>query len=411
MKRFALLLILITVLAAMYIPLQNNAYADDLSFNLSSPSAIIIEHKTGEVLWAKNPDEKKAIASTTKIMTAILAIEREELDGTVTVGEAVLSAGRYGIKLSVGEQLSLEELLYALMLNSANDAAIAIADRIGGSVGEFTKLMNEKALRIGAENTNYTNPHGLADGSHYSTARDLALIARYAMRNKTFVKIVSTKERKLRRVDPKKPTIVVNRNKLLWDYLGVNGVKTGYTSEAGYCLVSSAKRENISLIAVILGSRSQSALFRESEALLNYGFSLYEKRKLISKGITYKTVKMRYGEKVNLVAAFDVETFVRSSIDIDMIIKSKPITKYPVKKGTVLGRVVVVQSGRTVATSDLVAEEDVKKPSLSQITRFYINQFLSNIFKARQTGSVSNHLWSDNHLLLHDMWQPIRTFP
>ncbi|HZD60767.1 MAG TPA: D-alanyl-D-alanine carboxypeptidase family protein [Anaerolineae bacterium] len=398
MKRLSLLLILIAVLITVYLPWQGIAYASDIQPDISAPSAIVIEEKTGDVLWEKNPDEKRGIASTTKIMTALLVIELEALDTTVTVGDDVLSAGRYGIKLSVGERMSINDLLYALMLNSANDAAVVVAGHVGGSVEKFLDVMNMKALEIGAENTNYANPHGLTDGSHYSTARDLALIARYAMQNKDFARVVATKEWKLTRADPKKPAVVENRNKLLWSYPGATGIKTGYTDSAGNCLVSSAKRGDISIITVILGVRSQEAVFRESKALLDYGFSLYSTKKLISEGTTYGKVKMKYGQTVHLVAASDVKAAVRDSVDTKVIVKRKSVVRYPVKKGMVLGRVAIVQSGRTVATSDLVAGEAVKKPAFSQIMRFYINQFLGSIFKIRQAGSASNHLWGENHL-------------
>jgi len=380
MKRLTLILVVIALIVAILIPSSGSAYASDLKFDISSPSAIIIDEKTGDTLWEKNADDKRAVASTTKMMTAILALEQEELVDTITVSENALTAGRYGIKLAAGEQLTVEDLLYALMLNSANDVAIAIAEHIGGSVEKFIALMNKKAVRIGAMNTNFANPHGLTDDAHYSTARDLAAIARHGMKDKSFATIVAGKERKLNRADPKKPSLVENRNRLLWSYPGATGVKTGYTLGAGYCLVSSAETETVSLIAVVLGSKSQNAVFRDSAALLDHGFSFYEKRKLISKGKTYKTVEMKYGEKLDLVAKSDVEAFVRKTAETKTAVTSKPNKDYPVKKGTVLGRVEVVQFGNTVGVADLVAADDIDKPSLTKIMGFHIKRFWRSIF-------------------------------
>ncbi|MCL6472173.1 MAG: D-alanyl-D-alanine carboxypeptidase [Firmicutes bacterium] len=388
MKRTLFLITLIFFIIAFtspaFIVTQRVANAT-VAPTINSPSAILIDEKTGDILWQKNADERRAIASTTKIMTAILAIEKKSLDETVTVGENVVLARENGMKLSPGEKIKLRDLLSALMLNSANDAAIAVAEYVGGSVEGFLGLMNQKALELGAKNSNFTSPNGLINNhelnstAHFSTARDLAIISRHAMKNKTFAAIVATKEDTLTR-DGSKPAVVINRNKLLWSYPGANGIKTGHTNEAGYCLVSSAAKEGVSLIAVVLGSKSQDAVFDESASLLNYGFAQFEQKKLVKKGAILKTIKLDYGQKLNLVAESDVTATVRRSFKTFAKTDIKKNIKAPVKKGAVLGNLTIYQSDYPVAHVRLVADRGVKKPTFIQVIRFYWHRFLKRIY-------------------------------
>ncbi|MDP2211119.1 MAG: D-alanyl-D-alanine carboxypeptidase family protein [Candidatus Aquicultor sp.] len=384
MNRRAVKTLILAIILVVAAPFQSGAFAatdpTTSALKIKAPAAILIDEKTGEVLWEKNADEKRAAASTTKIMTAILALEREEMDDTITVGEEVAAAGPYGIKLSVGEQLALQDLLYALMLSSANDSALVIADHIGGDVGKFIDLMNTKATRIGAFNTHYANPHGLSDKTQYTTARDLARIARYGLNNEDFKTIVSTTEWKLNRSDPKKLTVVENRNKLLGIYPLATGIKTGYISEAGYCLVSSAETDTVSVIAVVLGASSYKRLFNESQQVLDYGFSLYEKKKLITKGHKHRMVALKYGEELDLVAKDDVEANVRRILDTSTTISLESDIDYPINKGQVLGKIKVNQAGRKVASTDLVAERSIEKPGFGKIARFYLDRLWKSIF-------------------------------
>lgn len=347
---------------------------------IDAASAILIDATTGDVIWEKNPDERRPIASTTKIMTAILAIESDRLEDSVTVTSNVVAAGRWGIKLILNEQVKQQGLLYALMLNSANDSAVAIAEKIGGTLDNFISMMNLKAINLGATNTHYTNPHGLPDGNPYSTARDLAKITRYAIKNKTFVDLVSTKKTSVYRSGATKPTVVENRNKLLWTYKGAIGVKTGHTNSAGFCLVSAAKRDRVSLIAVVLGGKAPDTIFTNSAALLDYGFSLYEEKTVIEKGKPYKTLTTKYGEKVHLVPTADISTLVRRSDKINVKVTSKRLPDPPIKRGMQLGSVKILQSGRTIATAPLVAKENIKEPSPGQIMGYYWNNFWSAVF-------------------------------
>jgi D-alanyl-D-alanine carboxypeptidase len=240
---------------------------------VSASSMLIVDAKTGAIIWRKNANQPQHIASTTKIMTAIVALERCSLDETVTVRRDVIPAGKEGgIKLVPGEKMKLRDLMYALLLYSANDAAVAIADHVAGSETAFAGMMNRKAAQLRAARTHFVNPHGLDNRLHYSTVGDLAIFAGYAMKNPEFAKIVGTKYWALTRSNPKLPRKMENTNQLLSSYYGTFGVKTGYTRKAQNCLVSGAKRGSTSLICVVLGVKDRKNLFKESAALLDFGF-------------------------------------------------------------------------------------------------------------------------------------------
>lgn len=377
------MILVIAILATTYIPAPHAAYAQNLGPKIGAPAAIVIDARTGDVLWQKNPDKRRPIASTTKIMTAIIAIENKELSETVTASNDVLSTDGYGFEIPAGTKMSLEDYLYALLLYSANDAAVSIADYVAGSIDVFARMMNIEAKDIGAKNTKYINPHGLPVKGHtsnYSTARDLAMIARYAMKSDAFRRIVSTKRRQLHRLGGGRRTVVENRNRLLWTYPAANGVKTGYTKEAGYCLVSSAKRGDVEVIAVVLGAETSEAVFIESASLLEYGFGFFEKKRLISRNKVYKSVRVGYGENVDLVPASDIDGYIRRFHDVQIRATAKRDIKFPIKKGTNLGMVTVFQSGKPVATADLIAKQTLKKPAFFQVIGYYLKTAWNAVF-------------------------------
>jgi D-alanyl-D-alanine carboxypeptidase (penicillin-binding protein 5/6) len=244
----------------------------------TAASILLIDAKTGIRVWRKNANQQQHMASTTKIMTAIVALERNSLDETVTVNSDVLAAGKEGgIKLAVNEKIKLRDLMYALLLESANDAAVAIADHVAGSEAAFAVMMNRKASQLGAKRTHFVNPHGLDHRLHYSTVGDLALFASFAMKDKKFAEIVGTKTWKLTRSDPKLPSVVENTNTLLDTYPGTYGIKTGYTKKARNCLVAGSTKGDKSLICVVLGVKNRKNLFKETASLLDFGFSICKK--------------------------------------------------------------------------------------------------------------------------------------
>jgi D-alanyl-D-alanine carboxypeptidase (penicillin-binding protein 5/6) len=233
-------------------------------------AAILMDAKTGSILYAKNSDHIQAPASTTKIMTAILALENTSLDKIVEVCPAATAREGSSMYLTPKEHKTMRELLYGLLLVSGNDAATAVAVAVSGTETSFVQLMNRKAKLLGMHNTHFQNASGLPAYNHYSTAYDLAILTRYAMKNGNFAKIVSTKVKEVEGAKPGQIRTLINHNKLLWRYQYTTGVKTGYTINAGGCLVSTASQNGNSLISVVLKS---SYIYEDSQKLLNYGFN------------------------------------------------------------------------------------------------------------------------------------------
>ena len=269
------------ILAVAYLDLSiERASAFDPDERLTARAAILMDASTGRILYQKEADLRLPPASTTKVLTAILALESgRNLDQSLTVSKDATRMPASKLYLRPGQRMTIEELLYAIMLASANDASVVLAEGIGGSVERFTELMTQKAHEIGATNSNFTNPHGLTAPDHYSTARDLALIFRYAMRNELFRDIVHTKFSSVnstamvkRRVVPRRIS-VRNHNRLLWDFDGALGGKTGYTLAARKCFVGAARRNGVTLIVAILGARDQ---WGDTKRLLEYGFNNYD---------------------------------------------------------------------------------------------------------------------------------------
>lgn len=371
MKRLVVLLVLAILLCT-----YSTSYADEL--DLSGEAAILIDVDTLEILYSKNPHQKLYPASTTKIMTGILAIELGNLSDIVTVDQEVvnLTDGSH-IALEPGEQLSLEHLLNALLIESANDAALAIAKHIAGSVEEFAKLMNEKAKAIGALNTNFVNPNGLPHEAHVTTAYDLALMAKYAMENETFRSIVKNYTYTIPVTNKKSQERVLwSSNRLLYStekinvdgvqksikYEGVNGVKSGYTVAAGQCLVTSYEKDGHKLIAVVLKSSGKN-IYSDTHKLLNYGINNFEK------------VKVGYANK--FVDNFQVDNGVipyvagiTKSDSFYIVQKGKAnsieerITKNdleaPISKDEVIGKVEYYLDGKKISETDIIATMDVE---------------------------------------------------
>lgn len=256
---------------------QDNPNGDDYSIvpdgdvlpEVTARSAIVMEADTGKIIYQRNAHELRYPASTTKMMTLIVALENADLDEVVTTSENAYGAEGSTMWLEVGERLTMEQMLYGIMLVSGNDATIAVAEHIAGSVPRFANMMTNKAHDIGATDTYFKNPNGLPDPEHYSTAYDLALIAAYGYKNPMFVKIVSTKEKFVPWSINDYDRTLTNENQMLWLYDGANGVKTGYTDAAGRCLVSAAKRDGVQLIVVVLDALY---MWNDSIALLDYGF-------------------------------------------------------------------------------------------------------------------------------------------
>jgi len=315
---------------------------------IGAGSAIVMDMKSGRVLYEKNAYSRRAIASTTKIMTAIVAIEKGNLDDKVEISKRAASIRGSTINLRAGDSYTLKELLYGLMLRSGNDAAIAIAEHIGGSVEGFSVLMNEKVERLGLKNTQFKTPHGLDTQGHYSTAYELAQIARYALNNPTFSKIVGTQNIYMAGRN------LYTTNEMLGTYSGADGVKTGYTGQAGRCLVTSATRNKMRFISVVLNCSSKSVRTKSSRLILDYAFEKYSLCNLLdaSENIGKLIVLKGKAETVPVIAEKGLEMPLceeeKNNIKMDICLYDKKLTA-PVQAGFEVGYVKFTVYDKTIA--------------------------------------------------------------
>lgn len=287
--KFTLLILMISVLSfSIFIPTKNLAVRA-LNLSSSGKAMCVIEKDSKRIIYSKNLDTKLPMASTTKVVTAITVLEHcKDLNEYIQVDDCAIGVEGTSIYLRKGETIKVKDLLYGLMLRSGNDAATALACHVGGSVEGFANLMNELAIKVGAKNSNFVNPHGLHHDNHYTTAYDLALISAYALNNPIFKEIVSTRNHVIEATNKSDKRYLTNKNKLLLNLEGCCGVKTGFTKKAGRCLVSACERDNATYVCVVLNC---GPMFEESSALLNSCFNEYENVKIIDK---YKEIYNEY---------------------------------------------------------------------------------------------------------------------
>lgn len=327
--------------------------------DIDAKAAIVMDTVTGRVLYEKNAYSKVPIASTTKIMTAIVALENGDLNDMVTVSERAASIWGSRVNLKIGEQISLHDLMYGMMIKSGNDAAIAIAEHIGGTVENFLDMMNKKARELGAYDTQFKSPHGLDMEGHYSTAYDLALITRYALENPVFSKIVSTVSINI------KDRNLYNTNEMLTVYQGADGVKTGYTGKAGRCLVTSATRENWRIISVVLNCSSRTQRARSSKAILDYAFNNYKFYTLLSPDEVLCKLPVENGLKTRTTIV-PVEGVILPLREDEAALIQKKVQlpgkiKAPVYSNIEVGSVSFYLSGEVLATTKLKTADNVGK--------------------------------------------------
>ena len=344
-KRTAAVLTVVFILCSIF-PCQAKAVST------SAAAAILVDADSGRVLYEQNADAKMLIASTTKIMTALVAIRKGNLSDAVTVKrEATLTEGS-SMYLKEGEQLTLEALLYGLMLCSGNDAAVAIAEHVGGSQAGFVKMMNETAKELGMEHTSFANPNGLDAETHYSTARDMAVLACAAMENETFARIVSTRTVTIG------GRTMTNHNKLLAWSEGCIGLKTGYTKAAGRTLVSCMEKNGQRLVAVTLQDGNDWA---DHQALYEYGFAAYPAKRLAVLGQPLRRVPVKGGvqKTVALVAAESFSWPVAEGERTETRLELSDSLTAPLTAGTKVGQVVFTLDGEEIGRVDLLCGESV----------------------------------------------------
>lgn len=337
-----------------------------LTPELSAASAILVDQDTGQVLLVEDPDAERAIASLTKIMTGLLVLERTDLNevATVTADAVIEESDRPGISalgLREGEQISVRDLLYALLLQSANDAAVALADHVDGSVGRFVKRMNARAVRLGMHHTRFYSPNGLDDRG-YSTARDLAVLTRAAMATAGFSPVAGTRFHTIPGPDGTDREIQ-NRDALLWLYQGATGVKTGFTSRAGYCVVATAERDGRRLVAVVLGAPNDA--FSDAAALLDHGFSAFTRHTFVRAGDPAGVVTLA-GGSVAVEAGGDLEALVpTAAVDaarLQIIVRAG--AAYPPAPGERVAALKVTIPGLTVGRVPLVVSSVPPPPPI-----------------------------------------------
>ncbi|WP_243643743.1 D-alanyl-D-alanine carboxypeptidase family protein [Tepidibacillus fermentans] len=334
------------------------------AMNLVGESAILVDVTTGEILFEKNMDKPMYPASVTKIMTVILALEKGNLDDIVTVSKNAATQDGTRIYLVEGEKVRLKDLVYGALLNSGNDAAVAIAEHFGGSVESFVEMMNEKAKVLGMKNTHFANPSGLPNPNHVTSAYDMSLLAMYALKNPVFREIASSKTYDAKWIGNNVHAFIQNHNRLLWDYPFATGMKTGYTVAARSTIVASANKDGRELIAVVLKSDPR-AFYKDAEQLLDYG---YQKTRLVP--------ILKMNERFTTLNGYEISYIPKENPYIVVVDGKLPELKMKehfktkkkigffdqtiVKKGEVIGQLAIYNGEKLIRTVDLVATKDIK---------------------------------------------------
>jgi serine-type D-Ala-D-Ala carboxypeptidase (penicillin-binding protein 5/6) len=340
---------------------------------ITTPSAIVETMDTGKVLYERKAHTRRPMASTTKIMTAILVLESGvDLDSTVKVSAKAANTWEPSVWVRTGDVLTVKQLLYALLLRSANGAAVALAENNAGSVNAFIEKMNAKAQELGLKDTHFVTPNGLDAEEHYSTAADMAQLGRYAMKNDQFRKFVDTKQYTLQ-IDGRSPLVINNTNKLLAQYSWVFGVKTGSTPNADHCLVSAGTKNGREVIAVVLGSADSATSFSESASLLQYGLDQFRPVNLIDKGVTVAeaTVPYQSDGKLELVTDGALATEMSADEVVTTQVSIDKQLKLPIKAGETYGHVVVKAGDQELGRVNLVATKSFKALTLGSKLAYY----------------------------------------
>ena len=343
--------------------------AEDLTPN--AESGILIEYSTGKILYSKKIDEKLAPASMTKIMTLLLIMEAVEegkinLDDNISISTNASSMGGSQVFLDPNTEMKAEELIKSIAIASANDSAVAMAEAISGTTANFVSRMNSRAKELGCKNTNFKNVHGLDEEGHYSTTYDMSLIARELLKHEQILKYTSTYEAYLNKPNGTS-TWMVNTNKLIKYYTGLDGLKTGFTKTAGYCLTSTAKRNDMRLISVVMKEPSSQVRNSETISLLNYGFSNYKIKTILKKDQKLGTIEVQNGKK----ELADI-TILEDATNLESINDNKEYSfnivtdkvKAPLKKGDKVGTLELTEQGTVIKRLNITVKENIPKANI-----------------------------------------------
>lgn len=358
---------------------------------LNAKSAVLMEEATGNILYESNPDERLPIASVTKVMTMLLIMEAVDsgkisLDDMVTVSENAMSYGGSTMFLETGEQLTVNDMLKGIAVASANDGCVAMAEHLAGSESAFVDMMNEKAKELGMENTHFMNTNGLDEDDHYSSARDVAIMSRELMKHETIFNYTSIWMDTLRGGKFQ----LANTNKLIRFYDGANGLKTGSTSKALCCLSAAAKRNDMQLIAVVLGAPTSAERFASAKSLLDYGFANYAVNTQITAGDEVQKIAVEKGvdKEVDVVAGDSCSTLVKKGQEdnITKEIKIDETITAPIEAGQKIGTMTISRDGEVIADIDLNASSAVEKKGIGLI----IKDFFATIFFGSNNDTEEN---------------------
>lgn len=379
--------ILILLLLLISIPLVKAEETEDLAPN--AKSAIMIEASTGEILFQKNKDEKLAPASMTKMMSMLLIMEEIEngnlkWNEMITTSEKASSMGGSQIFLKVGEKMTVEDLLKGVAIASGNDAVVALAERVSGSEEQFIKRMNIRAKDLGLKNTNFINATGLTADNHYSSAYDMSLIAKELVKHEKILEFTSTYEDYLRK-DTKSPFWLVNTNRLVRFKEGVDGLKTGFTDEAGYCLTATMKKDNMRLITVVMKEENTSKRSADTTKMLDYGFNIYMVQTILDEKTTIEKKKVELGKTLTteIVPKENITILNKKSDDQKNITYKTNINKIiaPVKKGDKVGTIDIIEDNNIISTIDATVKEDISKANILTIYLRNIKEIISGNLK------------------------------
>lgn len=335
--------------------------------DLIAESAMLMDFTTGKILYEKNPDLRRAPASTTKILTAIVALEHGDLRQIIAATPSACKIGGSSIWLSQGETHSLEDMLYGILLSSGNDASASVAENLAGSEKKFAEWMTEKAHAIGATSSSFKNSSGMPETGHYTTAHDLAVITRYALNNPTFSTMVKTKKKVITWPGKEYDRAMVNHNKLLWRYQYADGVKTGYTREAGKCLVASATRNGHRMIAVVLNSKQ---MYEDTEKMFDYGFENYQLLNIVSTQEKVGEVSVALGVKEevpvlpNRTLTLLLPKGAEDNLKVNLELQKK--LEAPVERLQQVGELTVQLGEKLIDTVPVVTAVEVPKKGLFQ---------------------------------------------
>jgi len=370
MKKQLFAISIITILFSLFI------LTPAAAFDVKTDSAILLEEETGQVLFSKNADRKLPPASVTKIMTLLIAMEKLEegsisLDDQVTVSRYAESMGGSQIFLAANTQVKLEKLLMAVTIASANDASVAVAEYIAGTYSNFIAMMNDKAKQLGMDSTNFANSTGLPDSNHYSTARDISIMARELVKHPQVLEWSSIWTETIQL--PNRKAMLVNTNSLINEYPSMDGLKTGHTQEAGFCLASTAKKGDTRLVSVVLRGDTLREREESTIRLLDYGFNGFSKRQIAAAGDQIQNIPVT--EAAEKVAVGEIAENLNVMIqkgqekEISQKVKVKDFLKAPIEKGGVLGKLAVYSGEKEIASVDVIAVQKIERANI--VTRLW----------------------------------------